>query len=180
MSQREVFVTELFDQYYSTLRTICWRYVEYERIFADVIDESILDTFMQAYLSYDCLRNHPNVQGWLITACFNRLKPRIMQLRRHEKHRAFSFDDPQASHISSDDTWNDKNVLRLSAREQIDQLYATLTETERQVFQEHFVQGFTLHEVAHRQHRSIASVKASLRRIKKKANNQKNQNNFSD
>lgn len=177
MSQREVFVTKLFDQYHSMLRTLCWRYVEYERVFADMIDESILDTFMQAYLSYDCLRNHPNVQGWLITTCFNRLKPRIMQVRRREKHRAFSLDDPQAPPLSSGDAWDEKNILRLDAREQIDQLYATLTETERQIFQEHFVQGFTLHEVAHHRHRSLASVKASLRRIKKKANNQKN---FSD
>lgn len=58
--------------------------------------------------------------------------------------------------------------MQLDARDQIDELCTALTETERQVYQEHYVQGFTLQEVAHHCHRSLVSVKASLRQIKKK------------
>lgn len=180
MSRREAFVTELFDQYQSMLRTICWRYVGYERLFADMIDDSILDTFVQAYSSYECLRSHPNVQGWLITTCLNRLKPRISQVRSREKHCAFSIDDHQAPQLSSGEAWEERNILQLDARDQIDELYKALTETERHVFQEHYVQGFTLKEVARHQHKSLASVKASLRRIKKKAIDQKKLKKFSD
>ena len=50
------------------------------------------------------------------------------------------------------------------ARDQIDELCTALTETERHVYQEHYVQGFTLQEVAHHCHRSLVSVKASLRK----------------
>lgn len=180
MSRREAFVTELFDQYQSILRVICWRYVEHEKIFADTIDESVLDTFLQAYSSYDCLRNHPNVQGWLIITCLNRLKPRINQVRSREKHRAFSMDDPQAPQFSSGEAWEENNVLQLDAREQINQLYTTLTEAEQQIFQEHYVQGFTLQAVAQHLHKSLASVKASLRQIKRKALKQKKLKDLSD
>lgn len=173
MSQRENFVTELFDRYHTMLRTLCWRYVEHEKIFTDIIDESIQDTFLQAYSSYDRLRNHPNVQGWLITTCFNRMKPRIKQVRSREKHRAFSVDDPQAPQLSSEEAWEERTVSQLDDYNQIDELYTVLTETEKQVFQEHYVQGFTLQEVAQRQYRSLSSVKASLRQIKIKARNQK-------
>ncbi len=180
MSQREKFVAELFDQYQSMLKTLCWRYVNYERIFTDTIDESILDTFLQAYSSYECLRNHPNVPGWLIITCFNKLKPRIKRVRSCEKHRAFSVDDPQAPQLSSGEAWEERTISQLDARNQIDELCTSLTETEKQTFQEHYVQGFTLQEVAHRQHRSLASIKASLRQIKRKADNQKNSNKFSE
>lgn len=174
VSTKEDFVTELFNQYYPMLRTLCWRYVDYDRLFADIVDESILDTFIQAYSSYDHLRSHPNVQGWLIITCLNRLKPRVKQVRNREKHHAFSMDDPHVPQIKLEESWEEETVLQLDARDQIDELYTALTETERQVYREHYVQGFTLQEVAHHCHRSLVSVKASLRQIKRKAHNQKN------
>lgn len=180
LSQRENYVSELFDQYHAMLRILCSHYVQNERLFADIIDDSILDTFVQAYLSYESLRSHPNVKGWLITTCFHRLKPRINQVRRRERHRAFSMDDHQAPQISSGEAWEERNILQLDAREQIDELCAALTERERHVFQEYYVQGFTLQEVAYHQHISLSSVKASLRQIKRKAINQKNSRKFSD
>lgn len=167
VSTKEDFVTELFNQYYPMLRTLCWRYVDYDRLFADIVDESILDTFVQAYSSYDHLRSHPNVQGWLIITCLNRLKPRVKQLRNREKHHAFSMDDPHVPQIKLEESWEEGKILQLDARDQIDELCTALTETERQVYQEHYVQGFTLQEVAHHCHRSLVSVKASLRQIKK-------------
>jgi len=173
LSKKENFVIELFDRYYSMLRTLCWRYVEHEKIFTDIIDESIQDTFLQAYSSYDRLRNHPNVQGWLIITCFYKLKPRIKQVISREKHRAFSVDDPQAPQLSSEEEWEERTVSQLDNRNQIGELCTTLTETEQQTFQEHYVQGFSIQEVAQRQHRSLSSVKASLRQIKRKAWNQK-------
>ena len=174
VSTKEDFVTELFNQYYPMLRTLCWRYVDYDRLFADIVDESILDTFVQAYSSYDHLRSHPNVQGWLIITCLNRLKPRVKQVRNREKHHAFSMDDPHVPQIKLEESWEEGKILQLDARDQIDELYTALTETERQVYREHYVQGFTLQEVAHHCHRSLVSVKASLRQIKRKAHNLKN------
>lgn len=174
VSSKEDFVTELFNQYYPMLRTLCWRYVDYDRLFADIVDESILDTFIQAYSSYDHLRSHPNIQGWLIITCLNRLKPRVKQVRNREKHHAFSMDDPHVPQIKLEESWEEETILQLDARDQIDELYTALTETERQVYREHYVQGFTLQEVAHHCHRSLVSVKASLRQIKSKAHNLKN------
>lgn len=180
MSPKEDFVTELFDRYHSLLRTLCWRYVDHDRTFADMIDESILDTFMQAYLSYESLRRHPNVQGWLVNACMNRLRPRVSQARNRRGRQAFSIDDPHAPQLSSEDAWEEKTVSQLDARHQMDELYGALTETERQAFQEHYVQGFTLQEVARHRHRSLGGIKASLRQIKKKAVKQRNSNKFSE
>ena len=166
MSTKEDFVTELFNQYYPMLRTLCWRYVDYDRRFANIVDESILDTFVQAYSSYDHLQSHPNVQVWVIRPGLNRLKPRVKQVRSREKHHAFSLDDPHVPQIKLEESWEEGKILQLDARDQIDELCTALTETERHVYQEHYVQGFTLQEVAHHCHISLVSVKASLRQKK--------------
>lgn len=180
MSQREDFVMGLFDQYYSFLRALCWRYVEHEEIYADAVDESVLDTFLLAYLAYEPLQRHPNIQGWLITTCINRLRPRVSQMRSREAHQAFSMDDPHTPQRLSEEEWEDRTTAQLNARSQLEALYAMLTETERRAFQEHYVQGFTLREVAQRQHKSLASVKASVRQIKKKAKKLKKSEKFSE
>lgn len=178
MSPKEHFVTELFDRYHAMLKKFCWRYVNYEEIYADMIDESVLDTFVQAYSSYERLRNHPNVQGWLIITCFHRLRPRINQVRSYEKYRAFSIDDPQVPQMLLAESWEEKTITQLDARNQLNELCTALTEIERRVFREYYVQGLTIQEMAQRQHRSPGSVKASLRQIKKKANKQKNKKIF--
>ena len=79
------------------------------------------------------------------------------------------MDDPHVPQIKLEESWEEGKILQLDARDQIDELYTALTETERQVYREHYVQGFTLQEVAHHCHRSLVSVKASLRQIKRKA-----------
>ena len=175
MSQREKFVMRLFDQYQSFLHTLCWRYVKHDPLYADAIDECVLDTFMQAYLAYETLRHHPNVQGWLTATCLNRLKPRIRQMKSRNARQAFSVDDPQAPPLAACGVPEEA----APARDELAALYAALTENERLVFQDHYLQGYTLQAVANRQQRSLASVKATVRQIKKKAEKIKNSDDFS-
>ncbi len=91
MKNQTAFFDQLYNLYYPSLAGMCWAKVHYDLSYTDLIDETLQEVFLLAYKSYDSLKDHPNVLGWLMTACNNRLLPYAKQQRYRQSRHAFSI-----------------------------------------------------------------------------------------
>ncbi len=81
-NERVAYIEKLFLDHYSSLRKACIRYMRYDPIFLPLVDDCIQETFIKAFKSYEVLKTHPNVAGWLVITSKNYL---MSELRKHKR-----------------------------------------------------------------------------------------------
>ena len=59
----------------------------------------------------------------------------------------------------------------MQSKDVLHRLYTNLTQNERQVYEDHYLRGYTMAQTANHQNLSLSAVKNAVERIRKKAKN---------
>lgn len=168
MTEQGTFIEDCYRQYSAFLVRLCRREVGSNRLYADLVDTCIQDTFLLAYQAYPEIKQHANLRAWLARTCLNRLLPYAKLQRKRMEHEAFSLDEDTAGSMNTlgfPDTGDEK----LALSELLDQVLGTLSDKERLIFHDYFVEGLTAPEIARQRNLHIGTVKATIHSIRKKA-----------
>lgn len=170
--ERERFFEEAYSKYQKKLEKVCLVYVDYNEEYRDLIDESIQETYLIAVREYEELLNHTALEGWFVKTCYNRFTTAVSKYRRRKSHHVFSMDDensaPQvAQTMSALDSWLiNENVAAYTKR-----ILDTLNDREAEIFQERFIEGQRMSDIANRRQSTVSAVKSILSRAKRKVRN---------
>ena len=169
LQKADDFIDELYAKYYRFLLNLCRKQTSYQPIYADLIEECIQDTFMQAYLSQGKLQSHPCLQAWLARTCMNRLIPRAQQQRRHQAVEAYSLDDdrqvvPEPQVHSIEDHLDEQEYHSFHHA-----LVAALSDQEGMIYQQFFEQHHTMRQIANCIGLTENQVRYAIRCIRDKA-----------
>ena len=177
MTAQEAFIEECYRQYYDFLFKLCRRKIGNNRLYADLVDTCIQDTFLLAYQAYPKITQHVNLRAWLARTCLNRLLPYAKLHRKRMKHEAFSLDEEGAGQrLSASDS--DIDGDRLDAQMLVGGIIQALTEKERLIFVDFFVEGFTVAEIARQRNLHTGTIKATIHSIRRKAKKAKKTEKF--
>lgn len=175
--KREAFFTEVHEKYHKRLERICLAYVEYNEEFRSLIDESIQETYLTAIKQYKHLKDNDNLEGWIVTTCYNRFTTAVRKYRRHKAHHSFSMDDEEKAPQLADTANAVESWWKQEASgDQIKRILDALNEREARVFHEYFEQQHSLTDVAQSQNTTVSAIKSILVRIRRKARDVKDTN----
>ena len=172
MTEQEAFIEDCYRQYYDFLIKLCRREVGNNRLYADLVDTCIQDTFLLAYQAYPEITQHANLRAWLARTCLNRLLPYAKLQRKRMAHEAFSLDEDTAG-VMKEPGFPDTGEDRLALSELLEQVQGVLSDQERRIFRDYFVEGLTAPEIARQRNLHIGTVKATIHSIRKKAKKSK-------
>lgn len=168
-SEREEFIGRLYAANFDLLEKMCLRMADYDPACADLAADAIQEAFLSADRNYRKLLRHPNPSGWLVLTCKNRMRDALRRERSRRRFTAWSLDGddslPLANACSALDAWIDQE----SSQQQVEELLAKLTPSERDVAQSYFAQERTMKETASAAATSVSSVKSAISRIRGKA-----------
>ena len=168
MTEKESFLEDCYEKYYSSILKLCRREVNNNLLYADIIDTCIQDTFLLAYHSYSQIGDYTNMRSWLVRTCLNRLLPYIKLQRKRQEHEAFSLDDERIQAV---------NIAQLqtplfeaeSATDKLQEIVSILSPKERMVFHYYFKMGLSADEIASLVHCSPSTIRALIFRIRQKS-----------
>ncbi len=167
MSEKEQFLEDCYRRYYPFLLQLCRREVGGNRLYVDMVDTCIQDTFLLAYRAYEEIKDYDYLRAWLVRTCMNRLIPYVKLQKQRQTHEAFSLDDEQAPR---DETLSQSpDADREDGAEALQALWDSLAPREKVIFHHHFIEGHTPEETAELAHCSPGTVRATVFRIRKKA-----------
>lgn len=145
---------------------------DYDRQYYPLIEDCIQDAFVEAILKYDDYKHYKNPMGWIARVAGNRLKSEIRKEKGHQKtissHLQIKSEDMA---FFTDDV--EKEIEHTALKEDILRIYQMLTDLEKIVFHEYFLNEKTVKDVATSSGLSENSVRAAIRRIRKRSNSLK-------
>lgn len=163
----EVWLAELYDRNRTMLRGIGRLFIGENPAQSAVIEDHIQEVFMILWKKRSALRNHSNIEGWLVEAMRKCLLAHFSQLKRRGKHLSFSLDDENASGDQIADTAPDV-YSTLAAQEHRERLAVLLGQENADLFYLYSVEGYSAKDLAARYGISESCVWVRVGRIKKK------------
>jgi len=139
-------ISQEIEKYADMVRRICFLYLRNE---ADVEDVS-QEVFLQFFLHYDAFENEAHKKAWLCRVAFNKCKD---QVRSFWRKRVVSIEDMQLAYEDPEQSGLIKAVLALAP-------------DQREFVYLHFVEGFTVPEIAEMAGKNENTVYSALRRAK--------------
>ena len=168
MTEQEAFIEDCYRQYYDFLIKLCRCEVGNNRLYADLVDTCIQDTFLLAYQAYPEIKQHANLRAWLARTCLNRLLPYAKLQRKRMEHEAFSLDEDTAR-VMKEPGFPNTGEDKLALLELLEQVQGLLSDQERRIFRDYFVEGLTAPEIARQRNLHTGTVKATIHAIRQKA-----------
>lgn len=166
---REAFIEHLEVRYHRQLFNRCMRIAGYDKRCADMAEECVQDVLIAAYQNHDTLKEHPNLIGWLYTACNYRMQTQLRQARSVWRQETPLEDvgDWRLKDGAPDalDRWHEQEDASSAARH----VLQTLSETDRALLHAHHLEEKSLKDIARERGTSESSVKVTLHRARKKA-----------
>lgn len=164
---------QLFEQNYPAIYRRCYWVAGFHPQYHPLIEDCIQDAFLKAVSHYEDYKDYENPAGWIaITAC-NKLKS---ELRREKRKRmifaAVSPDQLERTAISDnhiDLFWDHQEII-----DRLIQIYEMLTDKEKLIFHEYFLERKKMREVAEEQGIEIGSVRSAIKRIRTRAKSTRN------
>lgn len=155
--------------YRNDLMRHCIRMVHYDSRYAPFIEDWVQDAFVKAYVHYNKFIGCNNPMGWLTKCCNNKI---LSELRTRKNNVArvgpgVSFENSGEVPDSIDYILNLINAMQ--SKDVLHRLYANLTQNERQVYEDHYLHGYTMAQTANNQNLSLSAVKNAVERIRRKA-----------
>ena len=168
-TERNQRLKQLFEEHYQAIYRRCFWVVGFNSQYHHLIEDCIQDAFVKATSHYDDYKDYENPVGWIaITAC-NKLKSEL----RRENRRNRTFVDAAAERleqIAASPSEIDSIFDREELIEQLSQIYDLLTEKEKLIFHEYFIERKKMREVAADHGMEIGAVRSGIKRIRKRAN----------
>lgn len=166
--EKEAFIESLYLQYAGKLERACLNYVRHRGEYRDLVDDSIQKTFLKAYEAYDTLKDAPYIEAWLFKTCRYRLLTALNTYRRRQK-RHVPLEDEETLTQAQLMTAIDALPEKIGSRETLERILDALSEREKGLVQEHFVNGASFEELAERRNTTIGAIRTALARLRKKA-----------
>ncbi len=167
---KELFISELYMKYAIRLENTGMRYVGYQALYHDLVNNCIQDTFLKAMEHYDFLKDYEYVEGWLYKAFMNRLRTGLATYRRRQKKRfsldidsLYSLSDPKQTAAL------EQVIMKIDNQALIEQLFSGLKGREYTVAAQFFLESRKVEEIASAQHTSVGAIRSALARIRAKA-----------
>jgi len=168
---RNALIEKLYEQYYDKLVLHCMTMTGYRPELRNMAEECVQEVFCFALERYQKLQSHPDVEGWLFRCCNNRMKNMLFKYNKRSQKHAYSSDmetspdlvDPHDSFLYFEE---EQAFCRC-----VDRMYDHLLDSEKQIFDSYFLQGYDVNEVANCTGKSISSVKSVIYRIRKRLKN---------
>ena len=143
--------------------------IKYNQGYIPLIDDCIQYAFLQAMLKRDQFSQCKNQAGWLSVTARRRLMAEIRKSRRRSRITIpwYEHADEDASlQLETDiERWHN----RQNTSECIERIYEVLSSTEKEVFDDYFLQGSSIDEVAKNLKTSRGAVRGAIDRIRTKA-----------
>lgn len=162
-----------YEKYYDPLLARARSYAGRDTLMRNELEDLVLETFEIAWNRYDELRDHPNMMGWLTVVIRNKLDNFNTRGSTRMARRTLSMDEEKTCFIEDQEA-----TRRLEAwyeqeehREKIDLLLDLLTMNEREIFEEYFICRKHAPDIQRKTGLPLSSIRATIRRIRKKAKN---------
>lgn len=169
---RNKLLEHLYDQYYDSVFRLCLSIVSYNQQYSPLIEDCIQDAFVKALTHYEEFKDYANPMGWVALTTTNRLKNELRKVQKHNRV-SFSLTPDELESLAFSYEEEEHFINKIEASEQIARLYDMLTERERVVFKEYFVEGKRLREVVDDTGLSMDAVRSGVSRIRKRARSKK-------
>ena len=166
--EKEAFIESLYARYAVKLERAGLNLVQHRPEYRDLVDDSIQKTFLKAYEEYDRLKDAPYVEAWLFKTCRYRLMTEVNTYRRRQK-RHVALDG--GTEISDERLMTAIDALpdQIGSRELLDSILDALSEKEKGLVRERFVNGTSVKELAQQERTTVGAIRAALARLRKKA-----------
>lgn len=157
--EKEAFIEWLYTQYAVKLERAGLNWVQHRPEYRDMVDDSIQKTFLKACEEYDRLKDAPYIEAWLFKTCRHRLLTEINTYRRRQKR-----------HVALDGgTAIDALPEQIGNRETLERILDALSEREKGLVRERFVNGASFEEMAQKEKTTVGAIRSALARLRKKA-----------
>lgn len=174
-NERNKLLEQLYKEHYDSVFRLCASITRNDRRLHPLIEDCVQEAFIKAIIHYDEFKDYNNPVGWICVVAINRLKS---ELRKESNRQKTVFLLPLRECEST--AFSHDNVEQMIRQEAILQklldIYNMLTEHEKLVFEEYFINGKKMQKVADDTGLSINSVRSAINRIRKRARSAKNLN----
>ena len=164
--EREAFIETIYAEYAPKLERMCLNYIHYQTEYRDMVDESIQKTFLRAFEEYDKLKDCEYIEAWLYKTCRYRLMTELNTYRRRQK-RHVAIDGNQIADGALA-TAVDALPKQIGDRELLERILDALSEREKNVIRERFIEGVPLEEIAQKEKATNGAIRVLLTRLRKK------------
>ncbi len=162
-------LTELFIRYHDTLEQYCKRLVHYDPKFFTLAEDAVQIAFLNAVKDAESFNASQNQYGWLAICCRNYIMSKLRQYKNRNdivgKHISFDACESVQDPVDAVIRWLDSTYSQVIT----DSIYASLSSSEKQVFEDYYLRDCSLKETAQRNNVTIGSVRGAIQRIRKKA-----------
>ena len=131
-------------------------------------EECVQEVFHFALKQYKKLQDHPDVKGWLFRCCTNRMNNMLRKHFVRKRRHAYSTDEETTPELSDPYDSFQQFEENQAYCKCVDRIYELLLENEREIFDDHFIQGYSIDEVAARVGKSKSSVKSTIYRVRQR------------
>lgn len=171
--ERNVLLGQLYAQYYDAVYHQCLSIIDYNPRYYPLVEDCVQDAFVQAVVDYHEYKDYNNPIGWIVRVAQNKVKSKFRDELRHAKVVSPLFpgqsEDATFSVCSVDD-----ELARRDTIEQIVRIYNRLTDHEKKVFIAYFLNDMSQKETAESTGLTENSVRAAVKRIRKRARSMRN------
>lgn len=170
---KDQFFEEIYSNYYDQLAIFCRNKIRTYPFLNLELEDVIQETMQTALEKYNKLVEHENIMGWLVKTCDNKINNALKKAARRGKQLTIlSIDKDAYRQVADRRDRLARWLSREESKEIIEVLYKSLTQMERQVFDQYYIHDHKMVEIAESQGISLAAVKKALHRIRSKARDQ--------
>ena len=159
--EKEAFIEWLYTQYAVKLERASLNWVQHRPEYRDMVDDSIQKTFLKACEEYDRLKDAPYIEAWLFKTCRHRLLTEINTYRRRQK-RHVALDGGTAVSDERLMTAIDALPEQIGNRETLERILNALSEREKGLVRERFVNGASFEEMAQKEKTTVGAIRSAL------------------
>lgn len=167
--QDQMTYIELHRKYFDKLVMWCMNYVNNDPDLRPQTEDWVQEAFYRAVKNKKKFLAHKNKYGWFLITCKHIADSAMQRKGVRHRHTAIYLNAPYAPSItdtiSNIDAWMDREESRAI----INRVLSSLTPTELEIFHEVFVGEEKAEDVAKRKGKPLSTIKATIRRIRRKA-----------
>lgn len=163
----------LYQEHYKTIFRYCAAYVKNAPQYQQLIEDCVQDAFVKAVIHYDEFKNYKNPAGWIAITDRNQLRD-ALQKKSNQTRLVASYTDITNEETAFSHTPIDNAIKREEIILCLSNIYSDLTDIEKTVFREYFIEDKSMHATAESSGLSLNSVRSGINRIRKRARKHRN------
>ncbi|MDO5377183.1 MAG: sigma-70 family RNA polymerase sigma factor [Clostridia bacterium] len=173
MDERSKWINACYEQYFDSLMARARCYAGGDALVRNELEDCVNEAFEIAWRNYEELRNHPCMIGWLTKTTYNRIDNFSTRGSTRIARRSVSIDSETTKDLEDREaarrleSWAEQEEHRAL----IERIIRMLTQSEKEIFDHYFIHGRTAPDIMEQTGYSLGRVRATIRRIRKKAKN---------